>query len=239
MNFPFYKFFMLSADDLISFASESSETCANEELQQRLSLYQVFLRVYEHHRGLLDEILRLENSGSKALASVTIPYVQGVVTDSQTHLVTNLLGGDTQALRQPQQTWLIGRDSRKVNIAIQDTRLSRCHAGIRYAESGFYLFDLASSNGSFINGEQIWRSTLLKDGDRVRLGSLSFVFFVCQSTQTLPLLTAELANSMQQVAQLTGRGVPSDWAAGVNSSHETFNFPYGNSPAAIESGLNA
>ena len=230
---------MLSADDLISFASESIETCANEELQQRLSLYQVFLRVYEHHRGLLDEILRLENSGSKALASVTLSYVQGVVTDSQIHLVTNLLGGTTQALRQPQQTWLIGRDSRKVNIAIQDTRLSRCHAGIRYVEGGFYLFDLASSNGSFINGEQVWRSTLLKDGDRIRLGSLSFVFFVCQSTRSLSPLTAELSNSLQQAAHLTGQGFLSDLASGVSPVHETFNFPYGNSPAAIESGLNA
>jgi pSer/pThr/pTyr-binding forkhead associated (FHA) protein len=221
---------MLSADELISFASESIDTCATEDLQQRLSLYQVFLRVYEHHRGLLDEILRLENSGSKALASVSFPYVQGVVADDQIHLVTNLLGGNTQALRQPQHTWLVGRDSRKVNIAVQDTRLSRCHAGIRYAEGGFHLFDLASSNGSFINGEQVWRSTLLKDGDRVRLGSLSFVFFVCQSTRTLPTLNAELSSSLQQAAQSASRAIPAETksaGSGANPSHETFDFPYG------------
>jgi FHA domain len=221
---------MLSADELISFASESIDTCANEELQQRLSLYQVFLKVYEHHRGLLDEILRLENSGSKALSGVTLPYVQGVVMGDQVHLVTNLLGGNTQALRQPQQTWLVGRDSRKVNFAIQDNRLSRRHAVLRYAEGGFYLFDLASSNGSFINGERVWRSTLLKDGDRVRLGSLSFVFFVCQSTQTLPPLTAESLGSLQNNgAQPASRVALPDSVPAVKLLQETYNFPYGNS----------
>jgi pSer/pThr/pTyr-binding forkhead associated (FHA) protein len=227
---------MLSADELISFASESIDTCANEELQQRLSLYQVFLKVYEHHRGLLDEILRLENSGGKALAGVTLPYVQGVVVGDQVHLVTNLLGGTTQALSQPQQTWLLGRDSRRVNLAIQDNRLSRRHAVIRYTKGGFYLFDLASSNGSFINGERVWRSTLLKDGDRVRLGSLSFVFFVCQSSQTLPSLTAESLGSLQKaVAQPASQAALSDAVAApaVHPLQETFNFPYGNS---LESG---
>ena len=221
---------MLSADELISFASESIDTCANEELQQRLSLYQVFLRVYEHHRELLDEILHLENSGSKALAGMTLPYVQGVVAGEQIHLVTNLLGGKTQALRQPQHIWLVGRDSRKVNIAVQDNRLSRCHAEIRYTDDGFYLFDLDSSNGSFINGEQVWRSTRLKDGDRVRLGSLAFVFFICQSTRTLPPLNANSSNSLQKAVQFANRPLPAEpasAASGSNLLHETFDFPYG------------
>ena len=65
-----------------------------------------------------------------------------------------------------------------------------------------------SSNGSFINGEQVWRSTRLKDGDRVRLGSLSFVFFVCQSTRTLPLLNADIVQLVaDKLAQVANRPI--------------------------------
>jgi hypothetical protein len=219
--------FMFSTDDLISFASASIDTCANEELQQRLSLYQVFLKLYEQNRGLLDELLRLENSSSKALAEVTLPYVQGVVAGDQVQLVTNLLGGKTQSLNQPQHTWLLGRDPRKVNIAVQDNRLSRCHATIQFIANEFYLTDLGSSNGSFINGEQIWRSTVLKEGDRVRLGSLSFVFFVCQTGQTLPPLAIEVLSQLQaSAAKLPNSQVSAEGAPAVPPLQETFNFPY-------------
>ncbi|MBD2122959.1 FHA domain-containing protein [Trichocoleus sp. FACHB-262] len=155
------------------------------ELEQRLGLYRVFLKLYEHHRDLLNEILELENSGKSHPYQVTLQYVQGVVSDDQVHLVTNLIQGNTQALLQPQQLWIIGRD-RHAAIPIRDERLSRRHAVIQYVTGqGFYLIDLDSTNGSFINGERIWHCALLKEGDRVRLGSLTFTFFICHSSQTL------------------------------------------------------
>ncbi|HEY9858980.1 MAG TPA: FHA domain-containing protein [Candidatus Obscuribacterales bacterium] len=155
------------------------------EVEQRLGLYRVFLRLYEHHRDLLNEILDLENSSKGYPSKVVLPYVQGVVSDQQVHLATNLIQGNTQALLQPQQIWLFGRD-RQAAISIRDERLSRRHAAIRYVVGqGFYLIDLNSTNGSFINGERVWRCALLKEGDRVRLGSLTFTFFICHTYQTV------------------------------------------------------
>lgn len=217
---------MFSADDLISLTSAPLETRVNEELQQRLSLYQAFLKLYEQNRGLLDEILRLENSGSKSLAGVTLPYVQGVVVGDRAHIATNLLGGKTQLLSQPQSTWILGRDPRKVNITVQDERLSRCHAAIKYAAGQFHLVDLGSSNGSFINGEQVWRSTPLKEGDRIRLGSLSFVFFVCQTRQTLPSLAVESLSCLQEKAPKLSGSSPDEDPSILNLLDETSNFPY-------------
>lgn len=159
------------------------DTSIHSGLQDRLGLYQMFLRLYENHRGLLDEILGLENAGTRSVESVTTPYIQGMVMGDQVSIVTNLLHGRTQATTQPQNTWLIGRDSCQVSIALPDRRLSRCHASVQYVEEqGFYLTDLGSSNGSLVNGELIQGATLLKDGDRIRLGSLIFTFFLCQST---------------------------------------------------------
>jgi hypothetical protein len=173
----------------------SMDTSVNSELQERLGLYQVFLRLYENHRGLLDEILGLENAGTRLFRCSTTPYIQGMVIGNQISLVTNLLHGRTQATTQPQNTWLIGRDSCQVTIALSDRRLSRCHASVQYVEEqGFYLTDLGSSNGSLINGELIQRATLLKDGDRIRLGSLIFTFFLCQSTHSFQSVNPDHPN---------------------------------------------
>jgi len=169
----------------------SMDTSIRTGLQDRLGLYQIFLRLYENHRSLLDEILGLENSGTRSLGSITTPYIQGMVIGEQVSIVTNLLHGKTQATTQPQNTWLIGRDSCQVSIALPDRRLSRCHAAIQYVEGqGFYLTDLGSSNGSVVNGELIQGATLLKDGDRIRLGSLLFTFFLCQSTHSFQPVNA-------------------------------------------------
>lgn len=175
-----------------SLSSADLNNADNANLQQRLGLYQVFLRLYEHNQGLLDEILSLENTGSKTLERVSLPYIQGLVLRQQIYLVTNILGSGTQSLTQSQNLWLIGRDSRRVNLPVQDKRLSRRHAAIRYANRRFYLVDLGSSNGTYINGEPIRRCTALQDGDRIRLGSLSFSFFICDFMKFPPQLSPEV-----------------------------------------------
>lgn len=155
------------------------------EIEQRLGLYQVFLKLYDHHRSLLDEILQLEKSTSTSFGSVATRCVTGIVQGERVHLVTNLIDGTTQILVQPQGIWTIGRE-RHLAIPICDRRLSRRHAVIQYIkDQGFYLVDLDSTNGSFVNGEPVQGRLLLRDGDRVRLSTLTFSFFICHDTQTL------------------------------------------------------
>ena len=54
--------------------------------------------------------------------------------------------------------------------------ISRVHAIIRRAETGLTIEDLASSNGTWVNGDrlQAYTRTPLKSGDHVLLGELSF-----------------------------------------------------------------
>jgi len=168
------------------------------ELDQRLGLYQIFLRLYEHNRSLLDEILNLEDSETPLLAGTSLRYVQGVVQVPQVYLVTNFLADCTQSLFQPDGVWVVGRD-RANALPIQDKRLSRRHAAIHYVDGqGFYLVDLNSTNGSFVNGEPIKQCILLKDGDRVRLGSLAFSFFISQNCRTLPAIPVELMTILER-----------------------------------------
>ena len=181
--------------DSLSIATPTTDA----ELEQRLGLYRVFLKLYDHHRNLLDEILELENGGCSYPHQMPLQYVQAVVQESQTYLVTNLVGGQTQALVQPQQAWLIGRD-RTAALYIPDERLSRRHAVLQHvAGEGFYLFDLNSTNGSFINGERVRQVAPLKEGDRVRLGSLTFSFFISQASQEVGLLSAQILEQLDHI----------------------------------------
>jgi pSer/pThr/pTyr-binding forkhead associated (FHA) protein len=163
----------------------------HKELERRLSLFQVFLKLYEQHSSLLDEILQLENLNQTSFG-VKQSYVQGVVDGSSAYVITNLCDNKTQSLQQPQQIWTIGRDDSN-GIYIVDKYLSERHAAIQYIEAqGFYLIDFKSTNGSFINGEPVYQPTKLNDGDRIRLGMITFDFFVDLSCRTLPTVAMEL-----------------------------------------------
>lgn len=85
------------------------------------------------------------------------------------------LEGEQQDLPLEKDVFTIGR-SRDNNLVILDTRLSRRHAEIRFADECFQVADLGSVNGTFLNGVRIETSQPLKDGDRIRTGSLEFVF---------------------------------------------------------------
>ncbi|MBU7582875.1 MAG: FHA domain-containing protein [Nostoc sp. TH1S01] len=167
----------------------------SKEIERKLSLYQVFVKLYEHHSGLLEEILQKEDLSLSIVPGLNSSYVQGVVDNGKVYLITNLSENKTQTLLQPQQIWTIGRD-RHCGICISDKYLSRRHAAIQYIDTedapGFYLVDFKSTNGSFVNGECVYQKIRLKEGDRVRIGSLTFHFFYNQTSRTLPTVAMEL-----------------------------------------------
>jgi len=64
------------------------------------------------------------------------------------------------------------------HIAVPEAEVSRHHARITLTDRGFVLEDLRSGNGTLVNGERLSGEQLLKDEDRVRIGSRTFVFRV-------------------------------------------------------------
>lgn len=68
----------------------------------------------------------------------------------------------------------IGRRS-DADLSLADDSVSGAHAEFRFQDGGWHLFDLQSSNGTFVNGEKI-RSHVLRDGDSVQIGSSVFVY---------------------------------------------------------------
>ncbi len=77
-----------------------------------------------------------------------------------------------------QEATTIGRDG-TCEIYLDDDTVSRQHARVKVQKEGdeteFYLFDLASTAGTTVNGESIMRCCL-HDGDKIVMGRTLLVF---------------------------------------------------------------
>ena len=74
----------------------------------------------------------------------------------------------------PGGTVIIGR-SKKSDVPIRDTILSRKHCAIVSTESSYRIVDLKSSNGTFLNGSPVERASLSYD-DVIEIGNTVMVF---------------------------------------------------------------
>ena len=62
------------------------------------------------------------------------------------------------------------------DIQIDSNMVSRKHARVYPQDGRFYIEDLNSGNGSFVNGQKITAPTLLKTDDRIKFGPILFRF---------------------------------------------------------------
>ena len=68
----------------------------------------------------------------------------------------------------------IGRDPQN-DIVVDDRRVSRKHAEIRLRLGRYTLYDLQSTNGTFVNGRRV-AEVVLSDRDRINVGGVELVF---------------------------------------------------------------
>ncbi len=90
---------------------------------------------------------------------------------------------------------IIGRDP-NVDLSIPSPAVSRRHARLTRKGEGYFLEDLGSSNGTFLNGERLLERHLLNAGDQIRLGQAI-------------TLTYEAPTEFQQTAVSSAPAMPS------------------------------
>ncbi len=100
----------------------------------------------------------------------------------------------------------IGRDSKNNDICLSQSTISSQHAVIEYRQGHYYLQDMRSSNGTFLNGERIGhpdslRQALLKHGDHIHLDTCEFLFHLDTLPPTSVYKTAD-TDSKQQMTLL-------------------------------------
>jgi pSer/pThr/pTyr-binding forkhead associated (FHA) protein len=96
----------------------------------------------------------------------------------------------------------IGRTEEN-DIVNPDIRISRKHSLVQRQGNHYMLIDLGSTNGTFLNGNRIFKPTRLKDGDLILIGALEYAF--CQPTDAdAPDLNRE-DSGVQRTAVVVGK----------------------------------
>jgi hypothetical protein len=100
-------------------------------------------------------------------ASGNIPYLQSHSCPGERIYITK-------------DSVLLGRLSDSVDYAINNRAVGKIHAEIVRKDDGYYIIDLNSVNGTYVNNERITCSTevKLKNGDIVTLANESYTFVV-------------------------------------------------------------
>lgn len=65
--------------------------------------------------------------------------------------------------------------SRNCDVLLDDPKVSKLHAKITCEDVQYFIWDLGSKNGVFVNGERILARTPLNENDLVKLGDTIFV----------------------------------------------------------------
>ncbi len=103
-------------------------------------------------------------------AVVLLPHVK---------LLTPVIGKGGEAVAElyplVRPSILIGRSS-KCAIFLPDPYISSEHARIEKQKEHYFIEDLKSANGTFLNNEKLTERTELKDGDRISIGGMDLLF---------------------------------------------------------------
>jgi DNA-binding winged helix-turn-helix (wHTH) protein len=104
------------------------------------------------------------------------PVVKGETSSAVMHITLRLYltAGDRQFLLA-QGSSILGR-GRDAAIQLDSAGVSRHHARIVVTGDAAQVEDLASKNGTFVDGERVSAPRALKDGDEIRVGPVALTF---------------------------------------------------------------
>lgn len=127
-------------------------------------------------KNLIAEIrAALGDDGASVIRTVQrFGYAMSLGDSAEATTAARLIAGPRTHPLKPGEN-VIGRDA-DCSVVIDFTGVSRRHATIRVAEQQTTLEDLGSKNGTFRNGERLYESVQLEDGDRIRLGAMTLIF---------------------------------------------------------------
>ena len=67
------------------------------------------------------------------------------------------------------------------DIFLDDITVSRRHAEVRRKDTNFFVHDMGSLNGTYVNRERV-ENTQLANGDELQIGKFKLAFFTGQGT---------------------------------------------------------
>lgn len=109
-------------------------------------------------------------------ATVPVLNANEKAGDAMLEMITD--DQQTKRNRIDRTPFIIGRDHHIADLALNQAALSRIHAEIKRANSGYVIRDLGSSNGTRVNGELLppYTDIPLSHGDVIEIADLRFRF---------------------------------------------------------------
>jgi len=103
------------------------------------------------------------------------PAISFTSTSQEEELAWLLISEDGDNFPLNKETTSLGRKSQN-DIWVKDDLASRFHAEIRKDGEVFYLVDLGSTNGTYLNAARIAQKqpTIFRQGDEIRIGSIRY-----------------------------------------------------------------
>ena len=92
----------------------------------------------------------------------------------------DFLGSETTTFTKPEV--IVGRDPTS-NFAIPNETVSARHARFSYHQNQWWIEDLNSTNGTFLNEERVTTVTVIVSGDEVRCGQSNFRIEILPTSQ--------------------------------------------------------
>jgi adenylate cyclase len=100
-----------------------------------------------------------------------------VISSTSPYLVLKTEAGERHLSLLGNNCWTVGRSDDN-NFVLPDRWISRNHAMLQCIDNGeFYLIDLGSRNGSFVNGRRVSVPVTLQDGDLLTFGQTELRFY--------------------------------------------------------------
>jgi pSer/pThr/pTyr-binding forkhead associated (FHA) protein len=127
---------------------------------------------YEARRGVLSvSVPPWEEAGDEDqaawMAAAQAIVGEGDVTVSEAGFSQALVLRSDDETRVFQKEFIAGRQG---NLPVTDEHASNHHALFQSAHNLWYVEDLGSTNGTYLNGRRIYSSQRLRKGDKIRIG---------------------------------------------------------------------
>lgn len=126
-------------------------------------------------------------SGNETRVTRVSKIARGPNADNAEYCLVQLYGpelGKKYPLTTGEDELTIGRDEKNF-IVVDLDNVSRRHAQIAMRDGKFFVSDLKSTNGTYLNDEELKIEQPLRSGDQVKIGGAIFKFLAGDNVETL------------------------------------------------------
>jgi diguanylate cyclase (GGDEF)-like protein len=126
-------------------------------------------------------------SGNETRVTRVSKIARAPNADTAEYCLVQLYGpelGKKYTLDRRDEEFVIGRDE-KCFIVVDLDNVSRRHAQVVMRDGKFFVSDLKSTNGTYLNDEELKKEQPLRSGDQVKIGGAIFKFLAGDNVETL------------------------------------------------------